>query len=488
MTQHIYLVKVKYQKEKNEIICYFENEFEKVAKRFSFFPFCNLPSEIDKEKLIELLNFYKIKNFVINENKLISKDINNLNQISNLVAKLSNKKIIVIEPERQFLIEKDWSYFDSFKIEEEVKKTDSDFNSSKILFKELSFYQALKLNESETNNIIKQAVLSNILRKEIYTVPEDINSQVEIFLENIYFKNLEFVLWENDGNFYSSNEFNPFGIFEKISEIDFSRVWINLIKKDFFNISQKTINCECCKPIKLEDENLLPSTLIEVESLVDDLFFESSSKSFVNKFHKENLNNELRIRRRKEFYLKSLPVGPIKKGQKIKVPLIDAKKLIDNKEVKLSKDHKINHFCKLRESFLSKEISLVQNIIKNLEEDVNSVKINHFKQNNNFEYIYKNQKKNLLLNILYEIPFVLTSKNSAFFSTNIAMAITSIQEATIAKFNEFSEKNGYRVIHYNTRNAFIKGYSSLKLTKNFSEELNLPMPSISNFKYSTSFR
>jgi len=63
----------------------------------------------------------------------------------------------------------------------------------------------------------------------------------------------------------------------------------------------------------------------------------------------------------------------------------------------------------------------------------------------------------------------------------LAKSIVSIQEATIAKFREFSEKEGYRVLHAGKNFASVKGFSSLKLAKDFAEENNLPQPQIAGF-------
>lgn len=489
MTQHIYLVNAAYNEKKNEIICYFENNKEKLAKKFKFFPYINLPSKIDELKVREILKFYEIKNFVLEDKKIISKSYSDLIKISNLIAKLTNKKIIHVEPIRNFLIEKNWSYFDSFiKNDDLIIKTNDSFNFSNLVFKEIPFLEALKIDEENTNFILKKAVLSNLLKINIESVSKSLNNQTETLIENMFFKNKEYISWNNEDYFYSSVEFSPYGDFEKVSEIDFSSVWVKLITKDFFNIGENTINCDCCKPVKLEDDNLLSSTTIEVKLKENNLYFESSSRSFSSYFHKENNFKKERIERRKEFFLRSIPVGPFKKDELVKIPIIDAKILIGEEKVILAKDHTIYWHCKKIESSLSKEINELTKEILFLKQKNENFTNNIITLNTSFEKLFSSQKQFILSKLLYEIPFILTNPSSSFFTPKLARAITTMQEATISKFNEFSEKNGYRIIHYNKRNAFVRGYSPLILARNFAKELNMPLPIVASFLKKTSFR
>jgi hypothetical protein len=77
--------------------------------------------------------------------------------------------------------------------------------------------------------------------------------------------------------------------------------------------------------------------------------------------------------------------------------------------------------------------------------------------------------------LIAELPFQLMSSSSKFHSLSLVRTIISVQEATLFKFREFSERNGYRVLHADRRSAFVKGYSSLALAKKFSSELSMPI-------------
>jgi hypothetical protein len=478
MPTHIYLTKVSYIPQKNEIICYFENELKKEAKRFPFIPYIILKNNISKEKIEELLFSFKIKDFKICENKLFSSSFDNLKKISKIIAQLTNKKYLVLEPERIFLIEKGWSYFDSF---------DKDFNKTNsksfefFLFQNLNFEEALCKNPHSLR-LVKQSVLSNILKVPIHNIPKKSEECVELLLENIYFKNGESISWNNEKLFYSAKEFAPYGEFETSSKIDFSPVWPQLLTKSFFNIGN-TINCSCCKPIKLEDNNLLPISKLEV-IVKDDFFYSSNFNTFAMEFHKNNSKKEIRKQKKYDFFLKQYPIGPLKKNESVLLPIEDVKKLFGEDKIKLGKNHSLSWFCKKQESFLSKEIILITKLIGKEKSKLIQTSL----INKNFENNYFQQLVSSLNELLMLIPFQLTNSFSKFFSPNLAESIVAIQESTISKFNDFSEKAGYRVLFSNKNNVFVKGYSSLSLAQNFSKTTCLPQPIIASFAKRSSLK
>jgi hypothetical protein len=242
----------------------------------------------------------------------------------------------------------------------------------------------------------------------------------------------------------------------------------------------------------LDSNNLLPSSLIKIRFSEDNLYFESSSDSFAFNYHQENNFREERLAKKREFCLNSFPIGPFFKEDSTLVPLLDAKRLISNDKAVLvsSKSldslenpvnslHELNWFCKNKESFFSKEVRSSNSELFLLRKQIDSFESTLIQ--NNFSYFYYKSVYSALRSLLSEIPNQLTNNSSKFFSTELAKSIVSVQEATIAKFKEFSENNGYRVLHAGKNNAFVKGFSSLKLAKEFSKQTKLPQPQIASF-------
>jgi hypothetical protein len=510
----IYLTKVTYFEQRHEILAEFSSENKKLVKRFKFFPYVLLPNSIEKEKLVELILHSKFRGFNVEEenNKLVLKTISflDLKKISNSIAMHIGKLPVVLEPERAFLLEKNWSFFDAFE-EKDDMIFKADFSKEKLgksfwgkfdlgftLTGEVSFNQALKLNLEDALFLVDLAAWSNALCVPLEKVPKSVNDKVELFLENIFFKNAELISFEKIEPIFSNNGYDPIVKKDDLSKIDFSSIWFDLFSNNFFNIGPETRNCSCCTPLTLDSKNILPSSMIKVQFLEDNFFFESSSENFSFEFHNSMPFKELRVNKRKEFFLNSFPVGPFFKDDFYLVPVTDAKVLISQNRVKLisskndsscgvaseckssSDIHELNWFCTNKESFFSKEVRASNFKLFSLHDSFSSFENTLFFKDD-FGYYYAKSLYSSIHNILLQLPNQLTNSSSKFYSTSLAKSIVSIQEATIAKFKEFSEEKGYRVLHANKNNAFVKGFSSLKLAKSFAEESNLPQPQIAGF-------
>jgi hypothetical protein len=489
MPTHIYLTKVTYYSDKKEILVEFRNKEKKFVKRYNFHPFLVLPKEIDKEQVQELLLCSGIKGFRIEKKnkylKVIASSFNELKKISNSLAIHTGKKPLTLEPERQFLLQLNWDYYDSFVFENNfIEKIDAKKDLAFLISKELDFNEAIQLGEEIILSIVEKFSASALLKVPIDKVPTTIEQKTELFLENMFFSNGVGISWAKDNSFFSAKEFAPYGVYDSVSTIDFSNAWPKLMSNNFFNLGVDTINCDCCKPIKLNDVNLLPSSFIEVEFLEDALYFESTSNTFAFNFHQEHPFKKNRIRKKKESFMKTFPIGPFFKNQSTLVPLEDAKRLLDNKKVKLASNHSPSWFCKNKESFLSKSIKKYNKKLLSLNLSNNSHQNTLFEKNDSVFY-FTSSLTNSLNELVLELPFQLMNPRSSFFSPLLASSILSVQEATLYKFKEFSEKKGYRILHLNRKKAFVKGFSSLSLAKSFSKETSLPQPKIHAFSSQT---
>ncbi len=492
MPQHKYLTQITYNPEKKEILAEFRNRESKIVERFDFFPFLVLPKEMEKEKIKELLICLGIKGFELQKKKkylkIVASSFKELKKISNSIALHTGKKPLTLEPERQFLIQKGWNYFDSFIFENnQIIKVKEKIDIGFLITKSLNFEEALRLSEEETLFLVENFALSAILKIPFNKIPTNLQERTELFLENIFFSNGQFISWKEKSLFFSAKDFAPYGNYSHVSTIDFSSTWPQLMSNNFFNLSNETINCSCCKPIKLNDKNLLPSSLIEVEFLEDAFYYESTSQTFALDFHKTSPHKQNRLEKKKEFFMKIYPIGPFFKNQKAVLPLNDAKKLLDEKKVVLGKKHSPSWFCQLNEGFLSKSIKKYNSKLfyfsKILSEHQNKL----FTKNDSCFYFSMSSFK-ALNDLVQELPFLLMNPLSSFFSPLLASSILSVQEATLFKFKEFSEKKGYRILHLDKKKAFIRGFSSLSLAKSFSRENSLPQPKIYAFSSKTTLK
>jgi len=476
----------------------FANEERKLVKRYKFYPYTALATELATETIEELLLNIGIKGFSVEQKVgltyISAVSFSELRRIGNALSIYASKKPLIIEPERSFLLQRNWSYFDSFSLlGSELFKIDSFSGAAQVsddigffVIKGIPFREALKINEDKALFMMRQKALSSLLAVPSDKVPLSVQERTETLLENIFFRNGSMLSWNEKDSFTQSTDFAPSCFVESASTIDFSLVWAQLITNSFYNLGTETLNCSCCKPIQLKDKNILPSSLIEVSFTDDNVFFESSSQSFALSFHKNNVGSEMRTQKKKEFFFTSYPVGPFSKGQLALVPIADANKLLDEGKAVLGKEHKPDWFCNNKESFLSKEVRNLTSRNFALDGFVSAFdKTESLFESKGAAYHFAAFQLEGLNELTSELPLHLTNQQSKFFSPHLAGAILALQESTLSKFKEFSENKGYRVLHSNKKSVFIKGYSSLALAKSFAKEEALPQPVVKAFSKQT---
>jgi hypothetical protein len=495
-----YLTKAEYFEQKNEVLVEFSNAFSKVIKRFRFFPSAHFPLSFEKQKLSELILSLGFRNFSLEEeeNRLVLRTLSfgELKKIGASLAVHSSKMPLLIEPSRAFLFEKNWSFFDSFHLiddtafkishQGEDSKSADFFDLGFFLIKEIPFSQALKINREDSLFLVDSAAWSNILSLPLERIPKGLDEKIDLFLEKIFFSNCALIEFEKSSSFFAEHCFAPLPRQGVVSKIDFSLVWAELFTNNFFNLGPKSMNCSCCAPLTLEARNLLPSTLIKVRFCEDNFFFESASHSFAFNFHNSSHFKNERLSKKREFCLTSLPVGPFFRDDFAQIPLIDARKLISEGKAVLvsskedSASHNLSWFCTKNEGFLSKEIRSINASLFFLNSKINFFEQSLFAESS-FAFNYFSSLRWAFSQIISSLPKHLTSPQSKFFSAELAKNIISVQEATVSRFKEFSEKEGYRVLHADKMGAFVKGSSSLRLAKSFSFQTKLPMPQVANF-------
>ena len=474
----LYLIDNIYEEEKNRIILYFSKNPLTKKKDFTYIEKFNpyFIIDISKEICENLLSDFK-KNIKIEkeDNKciIIAKNHTILQKCSKILSISTNKNIILIEPQRQFLIKKNWSYFDMFTVvsKNKIKKINNE-NKINLAIKE--YIKNLDFNEQKLliPIVAKRLILSNILKTKPY---ENIRNEqiLNILFENNFFEKK--LVLKNLSKIEHKKEYIPN---KKTIDLDFSNIWAYLLQKEFNNISYETINCSCCKPKNIFETNTLSTSLVEVNFLKNGYYFISQNKSFSNKYHKENSKKENRLEFLKINKIKQIPTGPFFENQKEKIPLIDAISLIEQEDIELiNQNNEINWYCKKNESFVSKIIHQITNRLKNIEFSINlSNSANNTKtlgngleSNPNF-ILYLTEYK-LLNDLLEEIPKFMIHKESKFYEPIVSENIINLQKETLIKVSE----NKHRFI-YNNQKVYTKDKKFIKKINNYFPKINLPIP------------
>jgi DNA polymerase elongation subunit (family B) len=251
----------------------------------------------------------------------------------------------------------------------------------------------------------------------------------------------------------------------------------------FYNIGWDSLNCNCCNKNNLNE--LLPNSLVEIEFLSEGLYFEPIIIDWALEFHNTKPFKEKRIKKMREWFYSTVPLGPFSMGQKEKIPLIEAKKLLQKNQARIIKIIKPYWFCKKNESILSKQLkelnALILELNKIIQEiekaSLNKNKLAYTKTLNSNPFFNELlNSKTILVQLFSSISNHLCNQNSLFFSKDLSMAVKGIQATILNKLSQVLEKKGSRLIAINNNKVLIQSNNTLLLLKEFSKTQGIPMP------------
>ncbi len=487
--ESFFLVKVVYSEDKKEIACQFRNGKKGKTFREKFFPFVIVSIEF-KEKVLNLISkSFKKQVFVVEKNFLKVTAVS-FSVLKNFCTSLGENSTYLIEPERQFLILKNWSYFDEFVFNdfkpvrlEKVSFPLIDFDETPLvdLVREM-----LVVSEVSARELLQNMVWSKLLKIPVSKIPVEKFVLIELFLQNIFFENAFVVPNRSEANFLPVKREKINLVKNDLCEMNFNTVWSKLFSK--FNLGFDSLNCDCCKPSSITDSNLLPNSLIEVEFLVDGLFFSSFNPSFASKFHKSNSFKQARKKFQLDWGLEFVPVGPFMRGEKALIPLPDALNLFKENKLKINfSSSKFNWFCKKNSSFLVNSFNELNKLLGFVEKNLFDLKksflssfgLNYEFELNKFpEFIFFNFVHGSIEFLLNSVPFQLLSPFSRFYSSSLAESIDSIQNLVLTEFKNSLINSNARIVFASPGKVLIQASAPLSVLKDFSSKSGFPSPKI----------
>ncbi|MBI2529878.1 MAG: hypothetical protein HYW05_01940 [Candidatus Diapherotrites archaeon] len=495
----LYLSNAAYLPERQEVVIEFSNRAQKITRPFYFLPCMHVNPNGSRELLIELLSAYENKKIKFGEcgNKIIritAATFADLQKAAVMLQSTLQLSPVIISPERQFLLQMGWSYFDAFVFPSNEPEKIEVPSIPNVKFEFLHdstrriFSSMLNEEKAVASGLAEALVKSNMLTLPINALPETKQEIAEAWLEKIFFKH-GFALSEAHipkAPFAESRQ-KGFHSKDALMEVNFSEVWPLLITKSFFNLGFETLNCACCAPENLQSGNLFPNSPVNVKFLAHANYFESISESFALNYHISNPNRDSRIARMQEFCLQAIPVGPTTKDREMLIPLHDAKQLQDEKSAQIMPSgHKLLWGCRKKESFLSLEISELHKKIAGLEALIAEIEKRHSEKfglncfaelEKNEKYNYALQKLSCLKALFTYLPRHLGCRSSRFYSETIADSLQAIEKSVMLGFREFTSAQGIRCFAFRNK-AFIEGKEALAIAKGFSGLASLPEPSI----------
>jgi len=477
----MYLNNVNYSSEKRQITVEFSGSDSRASKKYLFFPKTHyVLGKISKENFLEVVSSCDLKriktDFFGDTAVVFAATFADLKKINNLVANVFGEHNNLIEPERQFLIGKNWSYFDCFSISrsEPEKIPSIAFPDASLDFLSDSLKHTIDdlfiSNRSLARDFVKKIVFSNLSRVPLAECA--INKSVEdFFLENILFASSKPVPLERKQSLSKAVPTKGF------SEIDFSKLAAIVSAKPFHNIGFESINCTCCKPNSLEDKNVLLSSLVRVRFLREAFYFNSASKNWAKQFHFANQFKAEREKRKKEYFSDFFPVGPFSRNQEEDILFKDALSLAEKGAVKILGSKEFSWCCLQEESFLSKEINMVReklaSTIKLLEKETSFVVASKglfFAQEieSKPDFFYWKIMKKSLSKILSKIPDLLSNPESRFFFAEVAVPLEVIFAGISEDFNGVALEEGTFLRNFSSKTV-IDSFSAQRISRKISD-------------------
>lgn len=445
----LYLLDSKYENDKSRVVLYFSKDPLSLTHDFvlaeRFYPYIitDQQKQLLEVLLTEFKNDIKLESVLEHpENtKLTAKNYEILKACSKIITLSTNSSnTIVIDPDRQFLINNNWSYYDAFCVISRFKiRQIKDYN---LIHSAINKYIS-ELKDADKQMVIetltKRLLLSNLLKtKPDATIKND--QIINILFENHFLKNF-FVPKTETRIDYKKHEIN----LKRTIKMNFSNIWPHLLTNEHNNIGYETINCGCCKPTTIFDTNTLSCSLVEVEFLKDGIYFISKDNDWAKNYHKSMPNQEKREMYKLTNKIRDIPIGPFFRRINCQIPLSDAIALANAGDAKIlenSTNHQLSWFCKRKESFVSEIIKSIDRRIKNIEKSINiSTDINYSKPtldsclNKNPGFLQYITEYSLLNDLLEEIPKFMLNQNTKFYDKSVANAIKSIKIDTFSRIN-----------------------------------------------------
>ncbi|MCD6478670.1 MAG: hypothetical protein J7L44_02160 [Candidatus Diapherotrites archaeon] len=397
------LAELRYREAKRRIFAKFVNESDRQKYSCEFHPCFTLkaPSAQMAKKLGALIGDFSIG--VIQEGQFLKVFCETFKELKKAYVFLCNAteiKPVLLEAERQFLLQKGWSYFDGFVMENEPKKLNH------FIFNECIDYD-------------KAAILANLLS----IMPEDAarltnSDAATVFLENVLYASCEPL----------NNTINCTPPLVR-AKFDAKLLAHAIIEN---NIGFETLNCDCCKPHSIEASNVLGSSFVVAKFMQNAFFFNSAIPCYANLFHRTHTNKQSREIRKREYSLHSFPVGPLFEGQIEAVPLVDALKLESEGWATIIKPDSLHWVCKekgsaLAESILTllRKLQYAELMLQELEREMLAEKGLGAFLGENPKKAYLDEYVNIASSLLSNILYKLLDENSTFFRYELAAAIYS---------------------------------------------------------------
>ncbi|MFH0970206.1 MAG: hypothetical protein V1776_01970 [Candidatus Diapherotrites archaeon] len=294
----------------------FANAHEKRTEFYTFFPSFYLPHTSTNTFETVLEKGVEEKHQTIAHThsiQVISGTWESLKKIATQIHTFTGYYPSLLEPERQFLLTQKWRYFQSFdgkRIPQTgaFEETQIEGMAEGILTTLRGLHQH---NSQLEKQLARQLAISHELGIPPHATSTNVNEQMECLLENTFFQHhlaapLQSTLPLQRGKWNIEKRKNA-------------------EEKGWETPLQHEGKCSCCTPQSGIEAHLTKGSRITVTILQDGVYIHTQHEALSHHYHTTHPHKGKRITRANEWGLDIFPLGPFSRGEKIELPLQEAR-------------------------------------------------------------------------------------------------------------------------------------------------------------------
>ncbi len=441
---------VSYNGPKRHIVVRFSNSGRGASFRYGFYPKAHFHPGPRPGALKDFFSENGLRGIVVCEGggvaTVTAQDFSVLTQACHLAGRLHGAQYCVLAPERQFLIEKGWDYFDFFELGKAgpVPLGSFEFPDARLGF----FSGSLEENISslcKSDMALAFQTAQKMAFSRLLKIPLSQEAQcgpARAFLENVAFSSSVPILKPADA---------PAAMPSTGACVDFSGLLCLASSMPGNNLGFESLDCNCCRPPSADAKNVLASSTVKVRFLREGPYFNSVSSAWAEKFHFSMPSKDAREQRKEEYCYSSYPCGPFCRGQVFEVLLADAKRLQEGGEAEILSIQQLHWVCTLRESALSAQINSLRKGLESVfsaaerEKDlaITSGGLLYYTSASGPCPLYRSALSAIMSEILPGTARLLCSRTGGFFSPGLGLALECISAGICQELEQAAASSGH---------------------------------------------
>ncbi|GEM_PF-5542974 len=448
----LFLSGLAYNPQKRQVCARFSNAGHSASFRYDFRPRAHFHAGHGGKGLTESFSNAGLKRLRVTVKgevaTVIAQDFETLEAARNTASDHNTVQYKLLPPERGFLLEKGWNYFDSFELGPDgPQPLDSfEFPDARLEFLSGALAQEIealaKSNPPLAAQTARRIALSRLLKVPVSEIVHGFLAE-EALIENVAFScGMPIVESGNASSFCAHSR--------PVPGLDFSGLLCLAICRPMGNLGFESICCDCCGAQSAEAKNLLPSSLVKVRFLREGFYFNAASQNWAENFHSSRPMHEERELRKTEYGLDYIPAGPFCRGEEYEILLCDAIRLREAGEAEIINSSAPHWACSRTESSLSAQINSLRRALESVNAAGETEKaamagsggLLYYTSHSTPSSLYRTVIAEQIAGIFSKLPRAIANPKSPFFSAPLATALECISRGICSELEQEAALGG----------------------------------------------